>query len=519
MKIAIAHYHLNRGGVTQVIANHLRSLDAATEAGPLRVALLYGGRKQDWPDDLASGLKNLDATLHTVEGLDYDTDAEARPDQLAQAMQSTLQQIGFTAEDSVLHVHNHNLGKNASLPGALHRLAVGGYPLLLHIHDFAEDYRPDNYGRLTKSLAIEDPADLAAILYPQASHIHYAVLNGRDRNVLAGAGTDPNRLHYLPNPVAAFGDLPSREAARCKLAVHVPALEKGRFILYPVRGIRRKNLGETVLWSALADADTHVGVTLAPLNPVEQRSYEMWKGLAGQLKLRCHFEVGTLDGVGFYDNLAAANAILTTSVAEGFGMVFLESWTAGRALVGRDLPEITADFVQAGVDLGLLYSALRVPLAWVGMDAFRDSMRGCYMRVRPAFGLSVPTNDAFDAELQRVVADDEVDFACLEMALQRQVVERVCRDGAGRDMLLERNPALKTGLSCMETDSDGRVSANASVVRDVFSLRASGQRLLQLYASSVASPRTDQLGPPASGRAILDAFLSLSRLQPLRVES
>ena len=37
-----------------------------------------------------------------------------------------------------------------------------------------------------------------------------------------------------------------------------------------------------------------------------------------------------------------------TSLAEGFGMVFLESWLAECPLLGRDLPEITRDFVEAG---------------------------------------------------------------------------------------------------------------------------------------------------------------------------
>ncbi len=45
MNLVIVHHHLNRGGVTQVILNHLRSLH---EAGAReifdRIVILYGGR-------------------------------------------------------------------------------------------------------------------------------------------------------------------------------------------------------------------------------------------------------------------------------------------------------------------------------------------------------------------------------------------------------------------------------------------------------------------------------------------
>ena len=48
--------------------------------------------------------------------------------------------------------------------------------------------------------------------------------------------------------------------------------------------------------------------------------------------------MGAPGGLEFFENLAAADAVATTSLAEGFGMVFLEAWLAGRPLVGRDLP-------------------------------------------------------------------------------------------------------------------------------------------------------------------------------------
>ncbi len=362
MKIAILHYHLNRGGVTRVIANQLLSLDSALQRDETcHVAILFGGRADGWPGDLGSQLNSIRLTLCEVPRLDYDDRPVDESGDLATLIRSELQKLQFEPGQTLLHVHNHNLGKTASLPGALSRLASEGYSLLLQIHDFAEDFRPRNYRLLSEALGADN---LSARLYPQAAHIHYAVLNRRDETVLRNAGLSAERLHWLPNPVPELGRLPDRNQARAKLRRTVGVSQNQTYTLYPVRGIRRKNVGELLLWSALADESNQFGITLAPLNPVEFEYYQTWRQLASELKLRCHFETGGDGRMSFVENLSAADWILTTSAAEGFGMVFLESWLCERPLAGRNLPEITADFIAAGLRLDGLYDRLEVPTSW-----------------------------------------------------------------------------------------------------------------------------------------------------------
>ncbi|MCH5374838.1 MAG: hypothetical protein JJ992_12760, partial [Planctomycetes bacterium] len=302
MKLAIIHYHLNRGGVTQVIANHLRALNAVADGdAPMRIALIHGGQTEGWPEDLDRQLPKLQVTQHSVPGLNYDADSPSGPDpeQLARALHSMLASIGFGLDDAVLQIHNPTLGKNLSLPGAIACLARDGYAMLLQIHDFAEDFRPDNYRRLLGALAGDDAGRLSEMLYPQASRIHYAVLNGRDRRVLASAGVSARRLHLLPNPVADFGIFPDRDTARQKVRAVVPAPPDAPLVLYPVRGIRRKNLGEALLWSLLLEPPAFVGITLPPLNPIEYCPYAAWKQLAAELALPCRFEMAKVQGVTY----------------------------------------------------------------------------------------------------------------------------------------------------------------------------------------------------------------------------
>ena len=522
MNIAILHYHLNRGGVTQVIINHLRALsEVIDEYEPVRVAIIYGGRQENWPTDLPSQIPGVELSLHVVPEIDYDTDvpSELHATRLAKGLEAALEQAGFASQDTVLHVHNHSLGKNVALPEALGQLARDGYALLLHIHDFVEDFRPGDYRRLLQAVGGGDPDRLCEALYPQAAHVHYAVLNGRDLGILCSAGVPTERLHSLPNPVAEFDQLPTQRQARGKVKEHFPAIAEGPYIIYPVRGIRRKNLGEALLWSALAGGGTHIGLTMPPLNPTEQPSYHSWKELAAELSLPVVFEAANAPSLTFAENLAASDAILTTSVAEGFGMVFLEAWLAGRRLLGRNLPEITGDYASAGVNLDSLYGRLAVPLEWTDGNAFCRSIRDSYRKVLDDFGQSQPTDEALGDEIDALVQDGTVDFAYLTTSLQTEVVRSVAANAPRREALLELNPQLANSLATIGSDVHRLVASNAEAVRENYSLKAAGQRLHALYETVSASRREDRLTPPSHGRCVLAAFLGLSRLQPLRIET
>jgi len=522
MNIAILHYHLNRGGVTQVIINHLRALsEVVDEHQPLRVAIIHGGRQENWPTDLPSQIPGVELTLHVVPEIDYDTDvpSEPHPARLAKGLAAAMDQAGFAAEDTVLHVHNHALGKNVALPEALGQLACDGYSLLLHIHDFVEDFRPADYRRLLQAIGSGDPDRLCEALYPQAAQVHYAVLNGRDLGILRSAGVPTERLHSLPNPVAEFDQLPTQRHAREKVEQHFAAIAEGPYIIYPVRGIRRKNLGEALLWSAVAGGGTHIGLTMPPLNPAEQPSYQSWKELATELSMPVVCETASVADLAFTDNLAASDAILTTSVAEGFGMVFLEAWLAGRRLLGRNLPEITEDYADAGVNLDSLYERLVIPLEWTDGNAFCRSIQDSYRKVLNDFGQPQPPDEALAGEIDALVQDGTVDFASLTTSLQTEVVRSVTVNARRRDALLELNPQLATSLATLDTDAHGLVASNAAAVRENYSLAAAGRRLHALYSTVSASRREDRLAPPSHGHCVLAAFLNVTRLQPLRIET
>ena len=517
--IAIIHFHLNRGGVTQVIVNQLRALDQVGSGNASsQVAILFGGRRDGFPDTVVSEFTSLNVSLQTIPELDYDDGVTCHDEALAVAITHRLDQVGFNAADTLLHVHNHALGKNVSMPGALARIAGNGYALLLQIHDFAEDFRPDNYKQFAKALTQGVHEDLSALLYPQANQIHYAVLNRRDLLVLQQAGVVEERLHLLPNPVNGFSELPDKAIARKKLADRFGVPPDKKYVLYPVRGIRRKNIGEALLWAALIGDDTTFAVTLPPINPIELQSYNAWKRLTEQSRIACLFDVGADCGLTFPENLSAADLILTTSVAEGFGMVFLESWLASRKLIGRNLPEITADFVDHGVRFKDLQSKILVPINWVGIKSLQSTLRKSLERALALYGQRSVTDKEFDAQFEQLVEDDCVDFAILSSPLQAQVIERSNGDNPGRDQLLDLNPWMTEALTLRESD-ELLIQANAAAVVSAYSLQVSGVRLRELYKQVLESPRNGKTAGLPNGDQILSSFLKLSRLHPIRMET
>ena len=181
--------------------------------------------------------------------------------------------------------------------------------------------------------------------------------------------------------------------------------------------------------------------------------------------------------------------MLTTSVAEGFGLVFLEAWLTGKRLIGRDLPEITADFRPAGLRLDDLRPRLGVPLEWIGAADWQDQIAQAYGETLARFGRRSPPPSEFRRALDALVVDGAVDFGSLTSRQQQQVIEQVAESDERRRQLRRLNDWIEIALQ-QERTCGPVVEENAAVVRRVYSLDACGRRLIQLYRAVADSPRT-----------------------------
>ncbi|GHB98116.1 glycosyltransferase family 4 protein [Cerasicoccus arenae] len=476
MKVATVHYHLRPGGVTRVVENAFASL----EGKGVNFVALSG--------EAYTGDTRLPTVV--VPGLGYThSNEKADPGALWFSIRKAARDA-LGGDPDVWHVHNHCLGKNAAMPQVVERLAAET-PVLLQIHDFAEDGRPANYAAMSTLIPNLDS------MYPQASQVHYGLLNSRDLNFLSQSNFSSQSLHLLPNPVA----VPALAEERAALQ----GFGSRRLILYPTRAIRRKNLGEMLLWSALADNDTVFATTLTPANPTALPIYERWMEFAQELELPMRFALGEQVSLSFSELMSASDAIVTTSVAEGFGLAFLEPYLFGKPLVGRDLPDITRDFTNTGVRLDSLYDELMVPLSWVGKDLVRETLATALEDYYTAYNRTLPEH-AVDIALASMTAGDYVEFGRLSEVLQEKVIRCLTTNPASRE-------EIRPAQLCTDSASES-VTLNRQLIADNFSLKSYGENLAAVYGKVAASP-VEPLGH-GSHSVVLDQFLDPKRFNLLR---
>ncbi|MCG2659774.1 MAG: glycosyltransferase [Kiritimatiellae bacterium] len=486
MRIAIVHYHLRPGGVTRVIQHAVSALRGSR----CQVAVLTG-----YSPDAESFMPGQ---VHIVPGLDYpQSGTSGQTSSLLVATLEATAQKALGGPPDIWHFHNHTLGKNTALSQAVYQMALRGQKLLLQIHDFPEDGRPANYRKLIGDIGEGNPALLASRLYPQAHHVHYATINSRDRVFLCQAGMPESHVHLLPNAID-LGHIKAMQTATHK--------ESERLFVYPTRALRRKNIGEFLLWSTLARQGDRFATTLAPTSPADLSSYQQWVALARRLKLPVTFEIGRSTPLPFPVLLSSAAAIVTTSVAEGFGLAFLEPWLVGRPLTGRDLPEITDDFKAHDIHLDGLYRHVLIPRDWIDLNIFRRKIESGYSQWRSAYGRPENNNET-ERAFQAAMVDDRIDFGRLDEALQQNVI---CRLAVSTQMRSEINPHQLLGAA----PSQPVIIQNREAIRRIYGSDRYRRQLERLYT---------RVGESGSGKLVaisedvlLDRFLAPDRFYLLR---
>ena len=478
MKIAVVHYHLQPGGVTRVVENTLAAF--ARQDLPHKFAALAG---RPYPGDQ---LENV----ATVEGLDYVAQEYApSPESLADRLEDAARATLGSLPD-IWHVHNHSLGKNPALPAALALLAERGHALLLHLHDFAEDGRPDNHRSLENVLSR---------LYPTGPRIRYAALNRRDHRILADLAAD-----LAPPPILLPNSIPKPPVEPAPTSGPDANLPPNLH-LYPVRAVRRKNLGELALLAA-AQPDLHFANSLGPTNPAFRPAYQRWQAFARDLGLPLTYGIGDDTPLPFPQIVAASQALVTTSVAEGFGLGFLEPWTFGKALHGRDLPPVTSDFADARIDLSHLYPRLDLPAELLPSDAsLDDRLHTALHNLHQAYRRPLPP-DALTQARSSILRDGQLDFGRLDEPLQETLVSAVA-DSPGLAASIRR----QANLSPLPRHL---VDANAQAICSHYSPQAYAQKLADAYDELAASPT----GPVTylDPQQLLTGFLRPEHLNLLR---
>ncbi|MDA3894605.1 MAG: hypothetical protein PF482_00505 [Desulfobacteraceae bacterium] len=445
MKIAFLHYHLKPGGVTTVIRQQIRALKDNCE-----ILIITGEKPQ-----AELGVKTI-----VIPEIAYDQPGIEQP--LPEISgKKIIKAISdhWPSGCDVLHVHNPLLSKNQQLLKILKILSRNNVRLLLQIHDFAEDGRPWVYD------ADED--------YP--SNCHYSVINSRDYHILLKSGLNKSGLHLLINMVTPFNVLPVKKISM-------------DYVLYPVRAIRRKNIGEAILLSLFFPGNDSLAITLPPNSIRDWHYYNLWKQFAKDSHLNVIFEAS--EHHAFLDLIQSAKRIITTSISEGFGFSFLEPWTAGQMLSGRHLADICTDFSAKDMALDHLYDNILIPINAIDQKQFFDQWKSCILENAATFKITV-SETAIDRAYKNMTSGNDIDFGILDEHFQKIIITSIQSDKKFKNRIIALNPFLSDFIQT-QNNSD-IINHNRAIVEKKFSQNVYQNQLLRTYQKVIDHRVTHQI--------------------------
>ena len=463
MKIAFIHYHLKTGGVTTCLKQQLEALKNDCDT-----CVITGERP---PASFPA------KTIHIPE-LAYSSVYRKpfAPEDVAASVARSIRSQ-FKGPCDIVHVHNPLLAKNSKFLAILKALQKEGFNLLLQVHDFAEDGR-------------------AALYFSQAypANCHYCVVNSRDYQTLLKSGLKKKGLHQLSNCVSLPQSPPK------------PVVQES-WVVYPIRAIRRKNIGEAILLSLFFREPLNLVITLPPNSAPDIASYSGWKAFVADHHLPVEFDRGLNDA--FETIVRSARYLLTTSITEGFGFSFLEPWLYGKIVWGRKLPDICIDFESCGVNLDHMYTQLMVPIEGFDSKGFYDQWKRTIANSARIFDLQFDAEhiqSAYDA----ITEGGMVDFGLLAESHQKQVLRHLLSKKAHARKLLTLNPLLsKIGGVSAQQDL---IESNCHAVVRSYGMAQYRQNLLNLYEQMLATAIQQQIDK----KKLAAKFFDLSRFSLLK---
>ncbi len=529
MQLIVFHYHLLPGGVTDVILHSIQAVTA--HRSDISSVRLVCGREEN-TEIVIAGLDEIGVPveLDILRQLDYTPTAE--PAEVALERAGALESIllkRYATDDALWWVHNFHVGKNPAFTLALCRIAgtvaVPGTEaaprMLLHIHDFPECARYENLAYLTR-ITGESP-------YPAGPGVRYAVINARDLALMRGTEIPDDYVHLLVNPLPPS---PNAVSARPERSTLVSAFAQfaadngqsfdpdGPLLLYPIRTIRRKNVLEMALLARLADSANLI-VTLPGVSDAERPYSDLIAEAFASGAARGVWGIGRREheyGLTYQDMAHGADAIVSSSVQEGFGLLFVNALRWRVPLFARNLSIL--DGVSSIFENypAHFYPDVQVPMKSPSISSLRAYLRMRYTERLDELDGFLPTTarDRLNHQLETILNAPSIDYAYLPPDLQYPYL---------RDLA---DPAFASEISTMNQESIDALMAVQShncpditaEVERIFGFGAFAGRfdsIVRSYDESGAPPPTASRRRryETAQRTLVEGFADLEHLRLL----
>lgn len=435
MRLIVFHYHLLPGGVTQVIKS--AAIAALRYIPGIEGITLVSGRidnSNKVTSEIRDGIKGFishgDVDSITIPELGYISDMESYPDPIV--LTNTLRK---KFKGDLWWIHNYHIGKNPFLTEAVLQIAEN-FPdqqIVLHIHDFPEAARYQNLKTL--HMQVKMP------LYPVSSNVKYVTINSRDREFLTAAGIPEKMVFLLNNPVEPLerekGVRSKKTESRIEkvLSRSSASYIKGApLIIYPVRTIRRKNILEAGLIARCSANPVNLLVTLPGISDTEKEYSNLVDNCFNAGLIPGASQAGVkagVDNISFMDLIDTGKIILSSSVQEGFGYLFVNSLQWRKPLFARDL-----NIIQGFKDVfkekeSHFYKSMKIPLS----KKLRSVLKTEYRKKINSLNTVLDKNiiPLLHENIELMLQKNTVDFSYLSPLLQRDFLSDLFDHGLLRE--------------------------------------------------------------------------------------
>jgi len=364
LKLVIIHHHFRPGGVRRVIELATPQLVAHWPQS-VRAVVLATGEAPDptWLRAFRKRLHGKPVKVLVQPAFGYVSELRRNGQHLRRrVVDGIMELLGEAMRDECLiWAHNLGLGRNLYLSRELtFTCHCVGIPLIAHHHDWWFENRWHHFTAMREPGFRTLRAVASAVLAASPRVCHVAI-NHADATVLEKHF--PGLAGWLPNPVESVArpSAPRLKAARAWLGQQLG--EDAPVWLLPCRLLRRKNIAEALLLTRWLRPEAWL-VTTGGVSSAEEQAYADALTAAAQTH-GWRLRLGILQGDESQkplvsELLAASEAVLLTSLQEGFGLSYVEAAALRRPLVARALPNIAPDLAKFGFRFPQSYREIRM---------------------------------------------------------------------------------------------------------------------------------------------------------------
>jgi glycosyltransferase involved in cell wall biosynthesis len=382
LKLIIVHYHFRPGGIRRVI--ELAAPHLIKELKGVTSITLASGEAADrkWNDYFVRHVSPMPVEFFVARAFNYVSEQKAPADTLTRQLRAAMEKLlgDYNQNTALVWAHNLGIGRNLLLSREVVRACEArAIPVIAHHHDWWFDNRWLRWPEMRQS-GFRTLSAPARVIFPASPIVRHAAINRSD-SVILQRHLAPAAA-WLPN-LSPRDELP--ETARVRAAQHWLQNKMAHGLapvwILPCRLLRRKNVAEALLLARWLRPEAWLVTTGGVSSADEMHYFQKLNAAAHQHHWRLRLGVLQGDETGkptVPELVAASEAVMLTSIQEGFGLPYVEAAAAHRPLIARALPNIAPDLRRFGFRFPQCYQELLVDPRLFDWKAEQRRQRGLF---------------------------------------------------------------------------------------------------------------------------------------------